>query len=239
MNRSGALLLCVVTVVALATSGCGANPPAPVTTTAAAQPPIATCVSQAEQRTNGVSLPLPGNNTLDALHYGSGSAAVVFAEQSGDDVCEWQFNAKDLAGKGYQTVVFNYTFPADKDVLAAIDFVRSRGVKRVFLVGASKGGTAVLTAAGEVNPPVSGVVSLSGPTGFEGMDALTPMSTFTTPVIFIVGDNDEPFTSMTQQLYQRCTSKDKQLILRHTGDHVVALMDAATTTLIENFFASH
>jgi alpha-beta hydrolase superfamily lysophospholipase len=185
-----------------------------------------------------VTLPLPNNGTLDALHYGSGSAAVVLAEEYGGDVCQWHFNAQDLATQGYQTVIFNYQGSAATDVLAAIDFVRSQGAKRVFLLGSSKGGTAVLTAASEARPPVSGVVSLSAPKTFEDMNALAPMPTFTTPVIFIIGDNDAAGPD-TKLLYQRCASKDKQLIVRPGGFHGVALMDTDTTSLIENFFAGH
>jgi alpha-beta hydrolase superfamily lysophospholipase len=226
-------------VAALAAGGCDpGQPPQPPQPPTVTQSPIASCVKDDDQQAHGVTLPLPNNGTLEALHYGSGSAAVVLAEEYGGDACQWHFNAQDLASKGYQTVIFNYEGSADKDVLAAIDFVRSQGAKRVFLLGSSKGGTAVLTAASEVRPPVSGVVSLSAPKTFEDMNALAPMSTFATPVIFIIGDNDAAGPD-TKLLYQRCASKDKQLIVRPGGFHGVALMDTDTTDLVENFFASH
>jgi len=221
--------------IVIASGACGGSGPQPAPTVR----PIATCVTQAEQRAHGVTLGRVDGDTVKGLVYGSGRTAVVFAAEIDGDVCQWQFNAEDLANRGYQTVVFNWFGLGDADVLAAVATVRSRGAQRVFLVGASKGGTAVLTAAAEAKPPVSGVVSLSGPAGIEGMDALSAVRTLTTPVLFIVGDNDEPFTGDAHTLYEACAAPDKKLVVDHTGNHGVALVDLGVTRMIEDFFTSH
>ena len=64
----------------------------------------------------------------------------------------------------------------DSDVVAATAQLRRRGVDRVVLVGSSMGGTAVLSAATRICPPVAAVVSLSGASGFGGVDAQGAMA---------------------------------------------------------------
>ena len=48
------------------------------------------------------------------------------------------------------------------------------------------GGTAVLSAATRVRPPVAGVVSLSGPSSLGGVDATAAMRQLRVPVLLVV-----------------------------------------------------
>ena len=198
-------------------------------------------MDEAEQRANGVTMRRADGTGVDGLRYGSGTTGVVFANQVDGDLCQWQSNAQAIAGQGYQAVVFNYSTSPDaqNDVLAAVATLRSGGATKVFLVGASMGGTAVLAAAGAAQPPVSGVVSLSAPQSFSGINAWSEMAKFTTPVLFIAGEYDEPFAGDARELYKVCAVKDKRLVMRESGRHGVALVDAEVTSMIMEFLRAH
>jgi pimeloyl-ACP methyl ester carboxylesterase len=230
-------MLCVS--VALATIGttaaCSSPPPPPEPVE-----PIASCVDEAEQRESGVSMTRADSYTVDGLVYGSGTRAAIFANQADGDVCQWQSHAQLLAQKDYLAVVFNYSqFGAKGDVLAAVATVRQRGATEVYLIGASRGGTAVLTAAAAAEPPVDAVVSLSAPRSYMGEGAAVVMPDFTTPVLFMVGESDAPFADETRKLYEACASADKQLEVFDNGRHGVALVDAAVFDQIQDFLARH
>jgi pimeloyl-ACP methyl ester carboxylesterase len=225
------------TAAALTLSGCStpaAPPPTPVT-------PIASCISAAEQRDHGLTLTRPDGIKVDALHYGSGATGIVFANQVDIDLCGWQPYAAIMVQKGYQTIVFNYSGrdKSSDDVLAAGAELRRQGVTRVFLIGASKGGTAVLAAAAEAQPPVSGVVSLSGPAAYGATNAQAEMGQLTVPALFVVGEYDTDFVPAAHSLYDAAASTDKQLVIRQNPRHGVALLDTDTVNLIETFIAQH
>jgi fermentation-respiration switch protein FrsA (DUF1100 family) len=226
--------LALATIVAL--SGCARSQPAP----APAVQPIADCITEADQRANGATLTRPDGHTVKALVHGSGRTAIVFANQVDLDLCEWLPFDRNLADKGYLTVVFEYSGEngAEQDVLAGAATARKRGATAIVLVGASKGGTAVLSAAAQAQPPVAGVVSLSGPSTYPGISP-TSMAQFTTPVLFIAGINDDGFTDAARLLYDACAAKDKQLVLRPNGLHGAALLEPAVSSLLQDFIASH
>jgi predicted esterase len=225
-------------LVVISASGCDDAAPKPEPESRA---PIASCVGDDEQRTNGVTLKGAAGNTVDALTYGTGDTGVVFANQVDGDLCQWQWAAQTLAQQGMRTTVFNYSLTegADEDVLAAVTSLRADGAKRIFLIGASKGGTAVLAAGAKASPPVSGVVSLSAPAVFSGIDAAGAMATFHTPVMFFAGENDGNFASDARALFQACAATDKKLQILPTANHGVALVDAKVFGLIKDFMASH
>jgi pimeloyl-ACP methyl ester carboxylesterase len=236
---TGGRLAIAITIAAasLALGGCSKPappPPTPVT-------PIASCISPDEERDHGLTLTRPDGITVDALHYGSGTTGIVFANQVDIDLCGWQPYAAIMVQKGYQAILFNYSGrdKSSDDVLAAATELRHQGVTHVFLVGASKGGTAVLAAAAEAQPPVSGVVSLSGPTAYGATNAQAEMGQLTVPALFVVGEYDTDFVPAAHSLYDAAASTDKQLVIRTNPRHGVALLDTDTLNLIETFIAKN
>jgi hypothetical protein len=219
----------------------GCSKAAPAAPTLAPVAPIASCVSEDDQRAYGVTLTRTDGDHVDALIYGSGTSAVIFADEVDLDLCEWLSYAQILAKKGYLALLFNYSgsLPGEQDVLAGVSAVRQRGAKATFLVGASKGGTLVLAAAAAAQPPVDGVVSLSGPENYQGSTAIDVMGHFSTPVLFIAGDNDGEFTDAAKAMYAACAEKDKKLILKPTGAHGSALVDQPIFATIQDFFTAH
>jgi pimeloyl-ACP methyl ester carboxylesterase len=238
MRLRPALVAAVVALMLSAACGGPAEPRA--SGSSQAVEPVAECVTPDEQRTNGIRVPVTGATTEDALVYGSGSVGLVLANQSDSDLCDWKVYAQAWAQRGYRILVFNYsTAPPDKDVLGAAAELRRRGSSRIFLIGASMGGTAVLAAAAAAQPPVAGVISLSGPTAYGGVDASTAVRKLTVPALFLVGESDGRFADDAKTLYAACPAKDKKLEILPTGSHGIGLIDERIDNRIQTFLTQH
>jgi pimeloyl-ACP methyl ester carboxylesterase len=173
--------------------------------------------------------------TLRGAVIGRGPAGIVFAHQVAGDRCQWLDFARELAGRGgYRVLVFDMrgygassgsaNVRPDRDVAAAAAELRRRGAKRVILVGASMGGTGVVAAAPGIRPAVSGVVELSAPVGFGGVNALPAVRKLKAPALFVAGRDDGDFPAATRALYKAAASRDKQLVIAATSWHGVDLV---------------
>jgi pimeloyl-ACP methyl ester carboxylesterase len=183
--------------------------------------------------------------------FGSGRVAVVLAHESRGWLCEWVPYAKRLAARGYLAFPFDFrgygesqAHPAsnvrlDLDVAAAAKTVRGLGAKKVFLVGASIGGSAVLRAAADTRPPVNGVVSVSG--AADLVDAISAVKRLRVPALYVAGRYDLDFAAEARRLYAATASKDKKLVIVARGDHGSRLVaaDAKVRATIEAFLRSH
>lgn len=187
---------------------------------------------------------------LAGIRLGRGRKAVVLSHQSRGDACQWIGYARRLARLGYLAIAIDHRGYGDSqsvggragtrlpaDVAAAVRFARARGAQKVFAVGASMGGTAVLTAAANIRPRLSGVVSLSAPTAFAYMDALKTSPRLTVPALYLVGRDDADFVPSAQQLFDATASTDKAVHVLPVGYHGVELMrsDAQARALVEEF----
>ena len=199
--------------------------------------PIAGCVTAEEQRAGGLHLPGDNGTATDAVLLGTGSTGVVLANQSQTDLCQWRTAYADhLVQLGYQVGVFNYSAQSpDRDVLSVAGALRQRGAVRVFLIGASMGGTAVLAAAGHGDPGLAGVISISGPQAFAGVNAFVAAPSITVPALFIAAEYDQPFVDDARALYQACGAQDKKLFVEPSGAHGIALLSDHVSALIDAF----
>lgn len=209
-----------------------ATAPAPPTTVAAVS---RSCLSAAEQG-RVVRFRTGTGATLAGVALGAGRAGVVLGHQLGSDLCEWVPLARAFASRGYQVLAFDFAGFGDSepgsgddridtDVVAAAQQLRRRGADRIVLVGSSMGGTAVLSAATRVRPPVAGVVSLSGPSSFGGVDATAAMRRLRVPVLLVVGADDQPFSAEARTLYGAARVRDKQLLVVPGGGHGTSLLE--------------
>jgi pimeloyl-ACP methyl ester carboxylesterase len=175
---------------------------------------------------------------LAGLAFGSGRTGIVLAHQVDGDLCAWLPFARVLKAAGFRVLAFDFrnfgssqhvgsSVHLERDVVAAAAEIRRLGAARVFLVGASMGGTAVVTAAPSVRPAVAGVVSLSGPSTFVDMDALAAAKTLHAPALFVVGRYDHDFVADVKTQYAAARSKDKRLVVRPNGYHGTLLLDGA------------
>lgn len=181
-----------------------------------------------------------------------GRTAIVLAHQTDGNLCQWRSYSKRLAKLGYLAFPFdlrNYGQSQTRryrsgegpgaDVAAAVKLVRRLGAKRVFLVGASLGGSAVLAAGANVHPEVDGVVSVSGAADLA--HAIESVSRLHAPVLFLAGKYDVDFAHEAQRLYDATASDDKTLKILLRGEHGTQLVGASLSArrLIEGFVASH
>lgn len=159
---------------------------------------------------------------------GHGDVGIVLAHQFMSDHCEFMDFARELAAKGYRALAIDLRGNGDsrggngpwfdRDVAAAVARLRADGTKRIELVGASMGGTAVLVAASRIKPPVNGVVSLSGPARYNGLDGVRAVRRSRVPVRFIADREDGAFASDARALLEASASRDKALYI--TADHL-------------------
>jgi pimeloyl-ACP methyl ester carboxylesterase len=96
-----------------------------------------------------------------------------------------------------------------------------------------------LAAAAAARPPVAGVISLSGPAAFAGVDAGSAVRKLAVPALFLVGEFDEPFIGDAKTLYAACAAKDKKLEILPTGNHGTALIDERIDQRIQAFLTRH
>ena len=169
--------------------------------------------------------------------FGSGRVAIVLAHESRGWLCEWTPFAKQLAANGYLVFAFDFRGSGesqhgvrapsrlDLDVAAATKSVRALGAKKVFLVGASLGGSAVIEAAAEIRPGVTGLVSVSGAADLQ--NALPSAEKLQLPVLYLAGRLDTSFAEDAQRLYDATASTDKRILIVDRGEHGSRLVDAS------------
>ena len=86
----------------------------------------------------------------------------------------------------------------DRDLEAAIAYMRAKGAKQVVLIGASMGGTTVIELASESQ--VQGVAALSPPAEFGRINALTAVESMVIPLLLIVAENDSQYYSDARKI---------------------------------------
>jgi pimeloyl-ACP methyl ester carboxylesterase len=198
-------------------------------------------------RAGDVSFRAGDGTRLVGHRYGHGTTGVVLAHQSDGTLCQWVPYAKRLAGLGYLVVVFDFrgsgdsqyrSYPANRrwggDVAAAVKVARSAGATKVGLVGASLGGSAVISAAANVRPRVAGVVSVSGSADLA--DALAAAKRLRVPSLFLAAKGDRDFAPDVAR-FTAATTAPKQGVVLPGYQHGVQLVAASarTRSLIETF----
>jgi pimeloyl-ACP methyl ester carboxylesterase len=170
---------------------------------------------------DGLSIETEDGLQLRASSYGSGPTAVILAHMRGSDRQSWSDTARELASGGdYTVLTFDFRghgdsddgdlADIDKDMRAAIQFMRADGFDKIFVIGASMGGTAALAVAAEED--MAGVVAISAPAEFEGIDALARIDQITEPKLFIAASGDKPYADDLEAMFgQALEPKERQL----------------------------
>jgi len=184
--------------------------------------------------------------------FGRGRTAVVLAHQTRGSLCQWVEYAQRLARLGVLAFPFDFRgsgesqprdYPANLryggDVAAAVKAVRRLGARKVYVVGASLGGSAVLAAGANVSPPVDGVVSVSGAADLA--NAIAFVKHLRTPVLYLAGARDVDFAVDARRLYSATPRGRRTLEILPRGEHGVDLVAASprARTLIERFIRAH
>jgi dienelactone hydrolase len=175
---------------------------------------------------------------LGGLMLGTGTVGVVLVHQIDASHCQWLPYGKQLADRGYRVLLIDLggygssepSSKPDQDVKQAVGYLRQQGLQSIVLIGASLGGTASLSAAVIVTPPVIGVISLSGPVRINGMDLSVRIRALVSPVFYIAGVDDGLFGTDAQALYDSTVEERKQILLADSSLHGVALVSIPTAS---------
>jgi uncharacterized protein len=164
------------------------------------------------------------------------TAGVVLAHMRPADQRSWFGFADTLADEGYRALTFNFRgycpggdagcSEGEKDIAAiwqdvegAIQALRNEGATRVGLVGASIGGTASLVVASKQGSDVDAVITLSAPTGFEGLEAgADVLAQVSAAKLFIAGHEDAEAVAAVDTFYAQ-TLQPKRPVILTPGDH--------------------
>ncbi len=140
--------------------------------------------------------------------FGQGEIAIILSHMRGRDQSSWFPFARLASESGYKVLTFDFrgygkstgtkNTRMDRDLEAAVAYVRAYGAKQVILIGASMGGTASIELAPEVE--VQAVAALSPPTSFGRVNALGAVKSMLIPLLLIVAENDPPFTGDARSL---------------------------------------
>jgi len=243
-SSAGPGLASVGLAAAVTLAGCGgsaqhpatAKPsPAPTATPIATRPPVGAadwgCLSARERREMFI-LHGPGHDRLAALSIGTGRVAVVLAHQSSGSLCQWWPYARTLADR-FRVVAFDFdgagaspygdgNYPGE--VAAAAGWARDHDSRKIVLMGASMGGTAVVVAAAHLGGSVAGVIDLSGPADFAGMNALGATGRVHVPALFAYGTLDAGFATDVRHVRAAAATRDKPILAVKTPNHGVDLV---------------
>ncbi len=172
---------------------------------------------------------------MAALSIGTGRVAVILAHESTGSLCQWWPYARSLAAH-FRVVAFDFdgfgasllgdgNFPGE--VAAAAEWARRHGSRQIVLMGASMGGTAFMVAAAYLGDHVTGVIDLSGPAEFVGMDALTAARRVHVPVLFGYGTLDIAFAGDVRRVRAATATSDKPVVTLSEPTHGVDLVGFA------------
>lgn len=173
--------------------------------------------------------------------FGKGPTGVILAHMYPADQKSWFPLARKMAGEGYLAMTFDFRgygesggekviSEIDRDLEGAYRFLRPR-VKKVFLVGASMGGTAAIRVAAE--NPTAGVVSLSAPMAFRGLDATEAVQKLAVPCLFVAGEQDGNAVRAAREFNKAAKSPERLLLIVPGPEHGTRLFDGPKGPKVE------
>lgn len=177
---------------------------------------------------------------------------VILSHMRPNDQRDWFEFAEKLADEGYAAFTFDFRGygesdgskdfdKLDEDLSEAVRFMRDRGWQKVFLIGASMGGTASLVVAGQED--IAGVVAISAPAQFEGQDALAAVPNISAPKLFVVSEGDIQAADFAELVAAAGAPTDSQTytgnlhgtnLIQGDSEHAASLEDLILQFLEEN-----
>ncbi|MGZ5295840.1 MAG: alpha/beta hydrolase [Actinomycetota bacterium] len=182
------------------------------------------------------------------------TAGVVLAHMKPADQSSWFDFADQLGAMGYRALTFDfrgYCPGGDagcsegskdisaiwQDVAGAVGFLRTEGVRRIGLVGASMGGTASLVYASQSGADIDAIVTLSAPNAIEGLTAGPDvLQTVSAAKLFLAGNVDGSAASTAQAFYDE-TLQPKRVEILTTADHGTDILEGNQAEIARNLIA--
>ena len=177
---------------------------------------------------------------LQGKLYGSGNSGVILSHQFNSDQSSWFGLAGELAADGLLVLTYDFrgycpggdagcsegakdVAAATEDLAGAVTFMEGQGVRTLALVGASMGGTASLEAAAgwaqHATIPLGGVVAISAPASFEGLQVGPAQLQFSAPKLFVAGRDDPAGAADATRSFFDNASQPKELLVLPTDQH--------------------
>lgn len=259
--RAPRLLTVAVMVAALLTASCAepvtgrrtgtTDPPTvvdmPLTTTTEPASTTTPSAPETPEESVAISFVTADGITLEGRRFGTGADFVVVAHMRPAEMDSWFDLAATLVAEGYSVLAFNFRgygksegsgYSVDIDTLAAIDHAFELGAERVFLIGASMGGTGVIAAAAQRE--IAGIVTLSAAEEFDGVDALTAAATLEVPMLLFAEENKTyPEDAKAIAAASRGSAEVVVLPGDQHGTNLFAEHDPALTDRIVAFLHDH
>ena len=179
------------------------------------------------------------------------TAGIVLAHMLPADQSSWFDFADQLGELGYRTLTFDFRgfCPGGdagcsegemeasaiwQDVGGAVGLLRSEGVRRIGLVGASMGGTASLVFAAQDGSDIDAVVTLSAPAAIDGLKAGPDvMQTVTAAKLFLAGNVDATAAATATAFYDE-TLQPKRVEILTTDDHGTDILEGNQAEIARN-----
>jgi pimeloyl-ACP methyl ester carboxylesterase len=191
---------------------------------------VDTCVPQ-RLRENAIAMTDSDGVHLSGLVLGTGPNGVLLSHEQGYNVCSFLPLAEELAARGFQVLLPEYRnhgaseHVADnehlgRDAEAGLAELRRRGATRIFVGGASCGGTASILVGAEI-PDLVGLLVMSSPARCGLVDAVPAVRGILAPSLFIVspGDMNGAVEEQVRELYAASSATDKKLVIDDSGYH--------------------
>ena len=187
---------------------------------------------------------------LEARIWGDGETYVILAHMRPADMTSWFDFARLLADEGYTALAFNFRgygesefddqaeFSVAEDVRAAIDAANDAGAAKVFVIGASMGGTGAVVAA--ASNDIAGIVTLSAPDVFEEVDAVSWADDVEAPMLLFAA-NEDGSAAEDALAISAASLQEPEVVVLSGGQHGTNLFaehNDELTRLILEFLAS-
>ena len=171
--------------------------------------------------------------TLSGTLFGQGQVGVALSHMFPTDQTSWHAFAQTLADTGYLALAYDFRGygqsggqrridQIDRDVQAAVEFLRGQGAQRIVLIGASMGGTASARVAGPVG--ADGLVVISSPRSFQGLSVNEDdIRAFKGPSLWI-GSRGDAATAETEAMHAQA-NEPKALHIYAGSAHGTTIFD--------------
>lgn len=208
------------------------TPSAAVSTDAAGRPIVPPgCAAPGEGRYLHADGP---SGVTPVLVLGQGTRGVVVGAQANGGICQVLPFGRELVGKGYHVVVFDWSTPYGEAMTTATKVLITEGATKVVLGGFSRGALVGLGIAPSLGPPIVGVFSVSGgPSASEGFPTVDSLSKFRGPILLISSQDDPVFPVGTSAAIAAAHAGSETVLVVPGQAHALALLRGADATRVQ------
>jgi len=176
----------------------------------------------------------PDGTRIAYVEAGHGTGGIVFDHGARGDLCDWIWALHDPSLRRYRLLAFDFRgnglsdyphYPSSvryrQDVEAAVARLRREGVRRVAVLGISRGGPAALAAAAELYPNrVQAAIAVAPIDELVGDDSIASVRRSKVPLLVLVNERDGlGLTPTARAIYRASAAREKQLVFAPGQGH--------------------